>query len=312
MRAYRFFDTFHGDSARAWLLTIVRRTWYTEWRRRAQAREAAVLAEADGDPDAAETDGWDVGADPQALLIRAEDARCVHDALARLPAEYREVLVLREMEELSYREIAAIADVPLGTVMSRLARARRRLATLLAAQRGGAHTGAPVATVEAKPEAGDELDHVRPLLDADLDRELSPSDALRVGRHLDDCAECRRVRATLASAGRAVRQAGYHRAPETLRAPSSAGCRLSRGRRPSRGGPGGARAGSACAARCHGRARARPRVRRARRGLAGRSGGGRGGGRDRARRAPGTTRPHGSTNWSRAMCAPGCPGATST
>ncbi|WDD93944.1 RNA polymerase sigma factor [Burkholderia sp. FERM BP-3421] len=157
LRAYRFFDAFHGDSARAWLLTIVRRTWYTEWRRRAQARETAALAEAEGELDAAEPDGWDVGADPQALLIRAEDARRVHEALARLPAEYREVLVLREMEDLSYREIAAIADVPLGTVMSRLARARRRLATLLAAQRGSVPAGASVAAEEAKPEAGDEL-----------------------------------------------------------------------------------------------------------------------------------------------------------
>jgi RNA polymerase sigma factor (sigma-70 family) len=155
MRAYRFFDAFHGDSARAWLLTIVRRTWYTEWRRRAQAREAAAL-DVDGDAGGA-PDGLDLGADPQTLLIRAEDARRVHDALARLPAEYREVLVLREMEELSYRDIAAIADVPLGTVMSRLARARRRLATLLAAQRGRDEVGLSVASEAAKPEAGDEL-----------------------------------------------------------------------------------------------------------------------------------------------------------
>jgi RNA polymerase sigma factor (sigma-70 family) len=128
MRALRFLDAFRGDDARPWLLTIVRHTWYTEWRRRAAAHEVASVDAAD----AAAPDDWHGAADdPVTLLIRGEDVRRVHDALARLPAEYREVLVLREMEDLSYREIAAIADVPLGTVMSRLARARRRLAALL-------------------------------------------------------------------------------------------------------------------------------------------------------------------------------------
>ncbi|MBB5412003.1 RNA polymerase sigma-70 factor (ECF subfamily) [Paraburkholderia sp. HC6.4b] len=136
MRAFRFFDTFRGDSARPWLLAIVRRTWYTEWRRRAPSHD---MLEFDETMDDATLDGWSAGGDdPQTLLIRDEDARQVHDALARLPVEYREVLILRELEEMGYREIAVVADVPIGTVMSRLARGRRKLAeVLMAQQRGG-------------------------------------------------------------------------------------------------------------------------------------------------------------------------------
>jgi RNA polymerase sigma factor (sigma-70 family) len=140
MRAFRFFDTFRGDSARPWLLAIVRRTWYTEWRRRAPTHD---MLEFDETMDDATLDGWSAGGDdPQTLLIRDEDARQVHEALARLPVEYREVLILRELEEMGYREIAVVADVPIGTVMSRLARGRRKLAeVLMAQQRGG---GEPV------------------------------------------------------------------------------------------------------------------------------------------------------------------------
>lgn len=144
MRAFRFFDTFRGDSARPWLLAIVRRTWYTEWRRRASSHETV---EFDDTMDDASFDGWSVGgADPQALLIREEDAKLVHEALAQLPVEYREVLMLRELEEMGYREIAMVADVPIGTVMSRLARGRRKLAALLVAKQGGGVSprGAPL------------------------------------------------------------------------------------------------------------------------------------------------------------------------
>ncbi|MDR3100886.1 MAG: RNA polymerase sigma factor [Paraburkholderia sp.] len=130
LRAFRFFDAFRGDHARPWLLAIVRRVWYDEWRRRAGTQEVAPFDELRDD---LPPDGWDTGSeDPEALAIRAEDAQRVQDALRRLPVEYREVLVLRELEELEYREIAAVIDVPVGTVMSRLARGRRRLAALLA------------------------------------------------------------------------------------------------------------------------------------------------------------------------------------
>ncbi|HEY3600237.1 MAG TPA: RNA polymerase sigma factor [Paraburkholderia sp.] len=168
IRAFRFFDKFHGDNARPWLLTIVRRTWYTEWKRRASA---GATVEFDENLDDTSFEGWSgVAADPETLMIRDEDAQRVHDALGQLPVEYREVLVLRELEELSYREIAAIADVPVGTVMSRLARGRRRLAAALgalqtrgsgaaAAQSGarsaahsGAHSGAH--TGDPQPDTG--------------------------------------------------------------------------------------------------------------------------------------------------------------
>ncbi|MFM0597781.1 RNA polymerase sigma factor [Paraburkholderia dilworthii] len=140
MRAFRFFDTFRGDTARPWLLAIVRRTWYTEWRRRASSHETV---EFDDTMDDTAFDGWSVGgADPQALLIRDEDTKRVHEALALLPVEYREVLILRELEEMGYREIAIVADVPIGTVMSRLARGRRKLAALLMAAPGGGKAGA--------------------------------------------------------------------------------------------------------------------------------------------------------------------------
>nr|WP_115782828.1 RNA polymerase sigma factor [Paraburkholderia caffeinilytica] len=139
MRAFRFFDTFRGDSARPWLLAIVRRTWYTEWRRRASSHE---VVEFDDSMDDATFDGWTAGgADPQTLLIRDEDTKLVHEALAQLPVEYREVLILRELEEMGYREIAMVADVPIGTVMSRLARGRRKLAALLTAKQASGHPG---------------------------------------------------------------------------------------------------------------------------------------------------------------------------
>ncbi|MFC0397206.1 RNA polymerase sigma factor [Paraburkholderia rhizosphaerae] len=130
IRAFRYFDMFHGDNARPWLLTIVRRTWYTEWQKREMSRHSV---EFDENLDDATFEGWsEPNADPETLMIRDQDARLVHAALEQLPAEYREVMVLRELEELSYREIATIADLPVGTVMSRLARGRRRLAESLA------------------------------------------------------------------------------------------------------------------------------------------------------------------------------------
>ncbi|MFP3564298.1 RNA polymerase sigma factor [Paraburkholderia sp. SIMBA_030] len=151
MRAFRFFDTFRGDSARPWLLAIVRRTWYTEWRRRASSRE---VVEFDDTMDDATFEGWSAGgADPQALLIRDEDAKRVHEALAQLPVEYREVLILRELEEMGYREIAMVADVPIGTVMSRLARGRRKLAALLTVNEGGGPPRATTSSACAGPTA---------------------------------------------------------------------------------------------------------------------------------------------------------------
>ncbi|WP_233863428.1 RNA polymerase sigma factor [Paraburkholderia adhaesiva] len=152
LRAFRFFDTFHGDLARPWLLTIVRRVWYDEWRRRSTSEEVTPIDELRDDTP---LEGWETASeDPETLAMRAEDSRNVQDAIQRLPVEYREVLVLREMEDLSYREIAVIVDVPVGTVMSRLARGRRRLATLLAAQQGRTDYDAPHARQVKSNSAG--------------------------------------------------------------------------------------------------------------------------------------------------------------
>lgn len=154
MRAFRFFDTFRGDSARPWLLAIVRRTWYTEWHRRASSHEVAELDEERDDVALDECSA--AFADPQTQLIREENVRLVHEALAQLPVEFREVLILRELEEMSYREIAVVADLPIGTVMSRIARGRRRLAALLQAFH---ERGAPVTAREGKTTAASEGKH---------------------------------------------------------------------------------------------------------------------------------------------------------
>jgi RNA polymerase sigma-70 factor (ECF subfamily) len=123
LRAYRFFDAYHGGDFRAWLLTVVRNTCYT-WLRQ-NRKPFAVL-----DEDMAELDS--ARSNPETLLLRNIDANLLRRAIEDLPLEFREAIVLRELEGLSYKEIAAIACVPLGTVMSRLARARDRLQSKLA------------------------------------------------------------------------------------------------------------------------------------------------------------------------------------
>jgi RNA polymerase sigma-70 factor (ECF subfamily) len=121
MRALRFFDGFHGDSAKSWLLAIVRNTAYS-WLKANRPAEIAALAH---DSDFAVVPATDD--DPETALIRAGDRRELDRLIEALPAEFRECLILREIEDLPYKEIAAITGVPIGTVMSRLARARRLL-----------------------------------------------------------------------------------------------------------------------------------------------------------------------------------------
>ena len=120
LRAYKFFGGFRGGDGRAWLLTIVRNTCYS-WFQQNKPRELAVPLE-DG--------AFDIESDaptPEAELIRNADSRLITEALEDLPLEFREIVVLRELEGMSYKEIADVIDIPLGTVMSRLARARKRL-----------------------------------------------------------------------------------------------------------------------------------------------------------------------------------------
>ena len=124
LRAFRFLDSLRGENARAWLLAIVRNTYYS-WRKSGRAEALSVPFDeetmAASDLDAFGAEG---GGAAERLLQQNDARRQVNDALAQLPEAFREVIVLRELEELSYKEIARIADIPMGTVMSRLARAR--------------------------------------------------------------------------------------------------------------------------------------------------------------------------------------------
>jgi RNA polymerase sigma-70 factor (ECF subfamily) len=119
-RALKYMDSLQGEDARAWFLTIVRNAFY-DWL--ARNRPAAVV----NDDDLLDTLPDPGAADPEQAAVRGAELRALSDAVAALPLQYREVLILREIEDLSYKEIARVADVPLGTVMSRLARARAML-----------------------------------------------------------------------------------------------------------------------------------------------------------------------------------------
>ncbi len=120
LRAYRFFDGLRG-APRPWLLAIVRNACFS-W---LQANRPAELRAIDGLEQESDAPG------PEALAARDVDRRRLNEAIAALPVQFREVLVLRELEDLAYKEIARIAEIPIGTVMSRLSRARRQLAAAL-------------------------------------------------------------------------------------------------------------------------------------------------------------------------------------
>ncbi len=123
LRAYRFFERFRGGDPRAWLLQIVRNSCYT-WLERNRPTELAVEFD--------EQEHQRPEADPETLTVRADERRRLELALESLPARAREVLVLRELEGCSYKEIAEITGIPMGTVMSTLSRARERLQRTLA------------------------------------------------------------------------------------------------------------------------------------------------------------------------------------
>jgi RNA polymerase sigma factor (sigma-70 family) len=120
LRAFRAFSGYRGGDARTWLLRIVRNTCYTWLRQRHRDNASAGPDELAELPD-------EGGVDPETQLIRRADAQRVRSSLDALPVELREAVVLREFEGLSYKEIAEVADIPLGTVMSRLSRGRKHL-----------------------------------------------------------------------------------------------------------------------------------------------------------------------------------------
>jgi len=154
LRAFRFFDGYEGDNPRAWLLAIVRNTWFTEWRRQHNRADSTPYDDSLNVDD--QLPGWadESGEDPEKLAVRQDETELVHRALATLPVEYREVIVLRELEDMSYKDVAAVAGIPLGTVMSRLSRARRLLCTAVRAAQGGSEQQAIrlVKTPPAGPE----------------------------------------------------------------------------------------------------------------------------------------------------------------
>jgi RNA polymerase sigma-70 factor (ECF subfamily) len=129
LRAFKSFGGFHGSDGRAWLLTIVRNTSYTLLKKN---RAVDLTTTFDEEMHVA----GDESASPATVLEHSENAELIREAMDALPAEFREILTLRHQEGLSYKEIADIAEIPPGTVMSRLARARDKLREYLAARIG--------------------------------------------------------------------------------------------------------------------------------------------------------------------------------
>jgi RNA polymerase sigma-70 factor (ECF subfamily) len=130
MRALRHFGGYRGGNDRAWLLAIVRRTCYTRYERARWSRLAASFDEEQHSPAEAAPPAGEV-------FERHDRSEALRRALEELPVALREVIVLREIEQMSYKEIASITNVPIGTVMSRLARARERLVRLMGATGDG-------------------------------------------------------------------------------------------------------------------------------------------------------------------------------
>ncbi len=133
LRAFSSFESFRGSDGRPWLLAIVRNTSMTVLSRKpvsAQMADFEDIAKVASSPDP----------DPETRLLSSSSREQLHEALAQLPSEFRETIVLRELEELSYKEIAAVTGVPMGTVMSRLSRARETLRGLLTSRPKGARS----------------------------------------------------------------------------------------------------------------------------------------------------------------------------
>ena len=129
LRAFKSFAGFHGSNGRAWLLTIVRNTSYTLLKKNRAVDLTTTFDE--------EIHGYgDEAVSPVTILERSDNAELIKEAMDDLPAEFREILTLRHLEGLSYKEIADIAQIPPGTVMSRLARARGKLKEYLATRLG--------------------------------------------------------------------------------------------------------------------------------------------------------------------------------
>ena len=135
LRAFKFFDSFRGEHGRAWLLGIVRNTYYTRLQKnRGQKSDTSF------DEEFHSLESQDVGmppSNPESILSRHQDFKQLNRAMERLPVEFREAVVLKDLEQMSYKEISEVTAVPLGTVMSRLARGRKLLRVYLAQMQQG-------------------------------------------------------------------------------------------------------------------------------------------------------------------------------
>jgi len=134
-RACKYFAAFRGGSGRAWLLQIVRNAAYSTLKARRRGMEVSLSRMRAADEDNVDMDVPDPSPGPEAMLAQRQDLAALDDALDALPVAWRECLILREVEALSYKDMARIMDVPIGTVMSRLSRARQAL------RRGGDRQG---------------------------------------------------------------------------------------------------------------------------------------------------------------------------
>lgn len=142
LRAFKFFGAFRGADARPWLLGIVRNTCYTLLEReRPHAAPDEFDEENHGEDMVAPGAVLSFPVNPETAVIESADRELVQGCLRALPPQYREVVVLREINECSYKEIAAIAEIPIGTVMSRLARGRRLLQRVLSERMERKDTG---------------------------------------------------------------------------------------------------------------------------------------------------------------------------
>lgn len=130
LRAFRFYGTFQGGEARHWLLKIVRNTFYSWYDKNKRHAHTETLGD-----EAMQVPGNELS--PEEVLIKDHGAQVVRQAVETLAVEFREVLLLREFEGYSYKEIADIMEVPIGTVMSRLSRARQQLKNRLSGQPAG-------------------------------------------------------------------------------------------------------------------------------------------------------------------------------
>jgi RNA polymerase sigma-70 factor (ECF subfamily) len=142
LRAFRFFGSLRGDNGRPWLLKIVRNACYELMEREQLPGPAEAFdEESHADEGAASGAVIELPVNPEAAAIARADVRLVRECLAALPRDFREALVLREIQGCTYKEIAAVVGAPIGTVMSRLSRARRLLQAILSERSRARRTG---------------------------------------------------------------------------------------------------------------------------------------------------------------------------